>query len=67
MENSVYRNACSMLSDRLRWFMRNVIQYPELEKDQKFMSAFATAKNKLADLGHLIQGVVTTKGPFKEK
>ena len=62
-----YRDACSMLPPRLRWFEREVTRYPRLSVQPRFDSAYSTAKAKLADLANLMAGLETRIGRVESK
>lgn len=66
-KTSVYRDACSLLEPRLRWFGRQVKRHPELNVNYQFGSAYSTAQSKLADLGHLQEGFDTRLGIVEKK
>ena len=64
---STYRDACSSLSPKINWFDRKLSKYPNLVQRPLFNAAYATARSKLADLGHLMDGLETKIGTVEQK
>lgn len=62
-----YRDACSMLVPRLRWFERESEKHPRLNARPAFASAYSTARSKLAELAHLMPELETKLGTVKER
>ena len=66
-DRDIYRYACSSLLPKLQWFERHLTKYPQLSKFPKFNSAYSTAQSKLAELGHLKEGLSTELGIVEKK
>lgn len=66
-DRDVYKLACSSLLPKLQWFERQSSKYPQLLASSSFKSALSTAQSKLADLGHLKEGLNTQIGAVEGK
>lgn len=66
-KTSAYRDACSSLLPKLKWFERRLEEYPQLQNRPRFKSAYSTAQSKLADLGRLMEGLNTKIGVVERK
>lgn len=66
-KSATHRDACSLLLPRWTWFNTQIAQSPPLAMRPRFRSAFETAHNKLAELGHLMEGLNTRFGTVTNK
>lgn len=66
-KSSTYKEACLILLPKLKWFERQITQFPQLRSQPHFNAAYSTAQSKLADLGHLMEGLNTRVGVVEEK
>ncbi len=62
-----YRDACSTLAPNLRWLEKQIEKHPKLKSRPSFVSAYDTARSKLADLGHLLVDMNTKIGTVRAK
>ena len=62
-----FRKATQLLEPILRWFNRTISETPELLSRPTFANAYSEAKARLAQLGALSEGTVTSEGQVESR